>query len=391
MFGVLKRKFINPLAEIFGDSRAIGIVLLICTFTSLLVSNLAYGEVYQRFWQTEFEALHQLHLPHTLLHWINDGLMAVFFFLVGMEIKRELVDGELKSIRQSILPIAGALGGMFVPALLFTLFNKGTAFQTGWGIPTATDIAFSLGIASLLGNKVPVGLKIFLTALAIIDDLGAILIIAIFYGSAINYVALIGCVAVIAVILVLNAFSKRFGFVQVILGILLWYFMFNSGIHATVAGVLFAFLVPARLLTTFENKLHHPVYFLVMPVFALANTAIRFPAEGLAVLNGSLPWGIILGLFVGKPLGIFLASFIMVKLRLADLPKNTSFYKMIGAGILAGIGFTMSIFIATLAFTDTTLQDVSKIAVLAASFISMIIGFVWLYKSKHETVERDAA
>ncbi|WP_207493990.1 Na+/H+ antiporter NhaA [Aridibaculum aurantiacum] len=382
MFSVLKRRFLNPLFEFFNDSRAIGVVLLTCTFISLIISNLPDGDTYSNFWNIEFHIFETLHLPHSLLHWINDGLMAVFFFLVGMEIKREMVEGELSSFRQSLLPITGALGGMIAPALIFLLFTYGSVYQGGWGIPTATDIAFSLGIASLLGKRAPIGLKIFLTALAIIDDLGAILIIALFYGGTINLWLLLACVAIVIIIYFLNKRSRHFGVIHILLGLLLWYCMFNSGIHATVAGVIFAFLVPVRLLTRYENKLHHPVYFLVMPIFALANTAIVIPGGGVGILNSALPWGIMLGLFLGKPLGIFLSTYILIKLRLADLPTNTNFFKMAGAGILAGIGFTMSIFISTLAFEDKQFQDISKIAVLVASFASMIVGYLWLYSSK---------
>jgi Na+:H+ antiporter, NhaA family len=391
MIGVLKRKFINPLAEFFSDSRAIGIVLLTCTFLSLIITNLPAGDSYQRFWQYELENFHRWHLPNSFLHWINDGFMAIFFFLVGMEIKREMVAGELRSFRQSLLPIAGAFGGMVFPALIFLLFNAGSAFQMGWGIPTATDIAFSLGIASLLGKRVPIGLKVFLTALAIIDDLGAIVIIALFYGGNIQYLFLLACAAIVGIILLVNRFSKTFGPVQILLGLVLWYCMYNSGVHATVAGVVFALLVPNKLLSHYENKLHHQVYFLIMPLFALANTAIKIPAAGLSILNSALPWGIMFGLFIGKPLGIFTSTFIMVKLKIADLPAKTGFYKMMGTGILAGIGFTMSIFIATLAFNDVTSQDVSKIAVLVSSLASMVVGFIWLYFSKRKSGKRKAA
>ncbi len=384
MISALRRSFLNPLLEFFSDSRAIGIVLLVCTITSLLIANLIAGDGYSEFWATEFHVFENLYLPHSILHWINDGLMSLFFFLVGMEIKREMVNGELSSLRQSLLPIAGAIGGMIAPALIFLLFTKGTSAQGGWGIPTATDIAFSLGIASLLGTRAPVGLKIFLTALAIIDDLGAIVIIAFFYGAKINFILLLACAALGIIIYFVNKRSRHFGVFHILLGLALWYCMFNSGIHATVAGVVFAFLVPTRLLTRYENKLHHPVYFLIMPLFVLANTAISIPAAGLSVLDGALPRGIMLGLFIGKPLGIFTATWLLVKARLADLPAETGFYKMAGAGILAGIGFTMSIFIATLAFDDKSSQDISKIAVLVASFASIIVGFLWLYFSKKQ-------
>jgi NhaA family Na+:H+ antiporter len=295
-----------------------------------------------------------------------------------MEIKREMVEGELSSFKKSMLPVFAAMGGMVAPALLYLAINKGTVYNEGWGIPTATDIAFSLGIASLVGKKVPVSLKIFLTALAIIDDLGAIIIIALFYGAAVKIVYIVACIAIIVLITLLNKRKVKFGFLHALLGISLWYCMFNSGIHATVAGVIFAFLVPKELLKNLEHKFHNLVYFVIMPIFALANTAIVIPENGLSLLNLDLSRGIILGLVIGKPLGIITACFILVKMKLAELPTRTNWYQMIGAGILAGIGFTMSIFIATLAFTNPLFQDTAKIAVLVASFIAMITSYIWL-------------
>jgi len=386
MLSFLKHTFLNPLSEFIHDSRAIGITLLGATFISLLVANIPFTkEWYQHLWAYSFDGTtaHHLHisvlsLPNSPLLIINDLLMAIFFFLAGMEIKREMVCGELASIKKSILPIAAAIGGMAVPAILFTIINGGTAYTKGWAIPTATDIAFTLGVASLLGNRVPVALKIFLTALAIIDDLGAIIVIALFYGGKLQLLYLLVCAIIVGLLLLLNKFNIKFGILNLILGILLWYCMFNSGIHATVAGVVFAFLVPTKYLENFELKLHVPVYFLIMPIFALANTAIIFPDNGLQSLTGTLSWGIIIGLLIGKPLGICLASLILTKTKIAELPTATNWHQMIGAGILAGIGFTMSIFIATLAFTSTTEQDIAKIAVLSASTIAMIIGGLWL-------------
>ena len=380
---VLKRRFINPLLEFFSDSRAIGLVLLACTIISLFVTNYIPGGLnYQAFWNFEVHFFEVLHLPHTVLHWINDGFMSVFFALVGMEIKRELINGELSTFKKSLLPISGAVGGMVVPAIIFLLFTKGTIFNGGWGIPTATDIAFSLGIASLAGKRVPVGIKIFLTALAIIDDLGAIVVIALFYGGALKMAYIAACIVIIGVIYFINKVNLKFGIVHLIWGALLWYCMFNSGIHATVAGVIIAFMVPTHLLTAYENKLHHPVYFFIMPVFAIANTAILFPAEGFNILSGPMPWGIMLGLFIGKPLGIVLACLFVVKRKWAELPREANWYKLTGAGILAGIGFTMGIFIATLAFHDKTHQDIAKIAILTSSFASMIAGYIWLHFAK---------
>ncbi len=371
-------RFIDFFKEFIHDSRAIGIVLLSCTVVSLLLSNVFIGENYLHFWHIELPGFAQMHLPESLLHFINDALMALFFFLAGMEIKREMAEGELASFKKSALPVFAALGGMLVPAIIFLVFTKNTDYSHGWAIPMATDIAFTLGVASLLGKRVPVALKVFLTALAIIDDLGAIVVIALFYGGSIKIWFLVACAILIFLIILLNRFTKKFGIPQFILGIILWYCMFNSGIHATVAGVVFAFLVPVHLLNKFEVKLHHIVYFIIMPIFALANTAIIFPSNSGEALTGSLSWGIMLGLFIGKPLGIFLFCYLLVKRKYAELPNGTNWNQLFGAGILAGIGFTMSIFISTLAFSDVLHQDIAKISVLIGSFAAMMMGYMWL-------------
>jgi Na+:H+ antiporter, NhaA family len=385
----LKRNFISPLLEFIYDSRAIGIILIINTVLSLLISNSAWGINYISLWNYEFHLPSQL--PHTLLHWINDGFMAVFFFQVGMEIKRELISGELSSFKKSILPIAGALGGMLVPAFIFTLFNIHTAFQKGWGIPMATDIAFSLGVASLLGKRVPVALKIFLTALAIIDDLGAIIAIAAFYTSTLNLVYLLIGILIFVFLLIWNYFKLPFGFWNFILGLLLWFCLFNSGIHATIAGVLFAFTIPVKNLVQLENAFHNYVNFLIIPVFALANTAIMIPAGMTAYLSNSLSLGIIFGLLIGKPIGILLFCWIMIKLKLGQLAKGIHWKHMIGLGFLASIGFTMSIFISMLAFKDSFTQDISKMAVMLASLIGIILSYVWFKIFTKETQQYSLA
>ncbi len=385
MIHLIRRKVIHPLQRFIHDSRAVGITLLICTGISLLLANLGFWDNgYVNMWSAGFTGINEhlvtigvIHLPNTPLYIINDGLMAVFFFLAGMEIKRELVNGELASIKKSVLPVFAAIGGMLAPALLFGLLNKGTGAMQGWAIPTATDIAFTLGVASLLGNRIPVSLKIFITALAIIDDLGAIMVIAFFYGGHLQWGYLAGCLIIICILWLLNRAKKPFGWLQIILGLLLWYCMFNSGIHATVAGVVFALMVPVAQLKKFELALHKPVYFIIMPLFAVANTAITFPENSLQELNTSLSWGILLGLCIGKPLGIFGACYFLVKKKLADLPRGVNWHKLIGAGILAGIGFTMSIFISSLAYTDTGDQDIAKISVIIASFIAIIAGYCW--------------
>jgi NhaA family Na+:H+ antiporter len=301
-----------------------------------------------------------------------------------MEIKREMIFGELSSIKKSLLPIAAAIGGMIFPALFFTICNKGSNYSSGWAIPTATDIAFTLGVASLLGKRVPVNLKIFLTALAIIDDLGAIIVIALFYGGSINYLYLGAVVVVMLILYLLNKQKIKFGWLHIVLGVMLWYGMFNSGIHATVAGVVFAMFVPVGSLHRFEMKLHTPVYFIILPLFALANTAIVFPNNINEALASSLSWGIILGLCLGKPVGIFLLSYFLVYKKWALLPDGVSWNLLLSGGMLAGIGFTMSIFISTLAFDATMLQDIGKIATLVASLIAMVLGclMLWMFTKK---------
>lgn len=386
MLHFIRNTFLHPLKEIIHDSRAIGIILLCCTFLSLVIANIPSVNIaYTQFWENTFSKTneHWLHigfinLPNSILIIINDFLMAFFFFLAGMEIKRELSCGELSSFKKSFLPVFAALGGMLMPALLFLLCNKNSIYKHGWAIPTATDIAFTLGIASLLGKRVPLALKVFITALAIIDDLGAIVIIAIFYGSKLKVLYLVLSAVIVIVFYMLNKLKIKFGLWHILSSLLLWYCMFNSGIHATIAGVIAAFFVPVNNLEKLELKLHSPVYFLILPIFALANTAIIFPENFTTTLTNSLSIGIFIGLFLGKPLGIFIFSFLAVKTKIAALPEHTNFKQMIGAGILCGIGFTMSIFIAALAFKEIEFQNTAKIAVLIASFVSIIFGIIWL-------------
>ncbi|HNF28918.1 MAG TPA: Na+/H+ antiporter NhaA [Chitinophagaceae bacterium] len=385
MLQFLKNKFVNPLKEIIHDSRSIGIVLLACTILSLVLANISsINLTYTSFWNFSFNQSNEhsipigfLNLPNSILIIINDFLMAFFFFLAGMEIKRELTNGELSSYKKSILPIIAAIGGMLFPAIIYFAFNISTNHLHGWAIPTATDIAFTLGIASLLGKRVPLSLKIFITALAIIDDLGAILVIAFFYGSHLHFTYLFISLLLTLLLILINKFKNKFVILHIIVAFLLWYCMFNSGIHATLAGVIVAFIVPAKSISKLEMKLHTPVYFIVLPIFALANTAIIFPNNIPALLNTSLSWGIIAGLVFGKPLGIFIASFITIKTKLAQLPTKTNYMQLAGAGILCGVGFTMSIFISSLAFNEPINQDTAKIAVLFASSLAIILGIVW--------------
>jgi NhaA family Na+:H+ antiporter len=391
--GIIKQffrtRFINPILEFIQDSRAVGITLFACTIISLLWSNSRWADAYTGFWNLEIHLPEFLKLPHSLLHWINDLLMAIFFFLVGMEIKRELLNGELSSLKQSVVPVAAAIGGMVVPAGIFLALNKGTDFQHGWGIPMATDIAFSLGVASLLGKRVPFALKVFLMALAIIDDLGAILVIALFYGGDVQTQFLWIAAGICGVLFLLSKTKLKFGPLHFLIGLLLWYVVFRSGIHATIAGVVFAMFVPLKQLPDLEHKFHDPVNFLILPIFALANTAITIPGDFAGAIGTSLSWGIILGLVLGKPIGITLMSWLMVVFKIGEKPKNTSWIQLMGVGVLAGIGFTMSIFIATLAFDSKENQDISKIATLIASMAAMVIGLIWLYLSgkKNDSAE----
>jgi len=371
----LKRNFLSPFRELLHDSRAIGVLILLTSALSLLLSNTGFANRYIPFWLTETHLSNLL--PHTLQHWINDGLMSVFFFLAGLEIKRELTQGELASFKKSVLPVAGAMGGMLFPALIFFFFNNGSDLSKGWGIPMATDIAFSLGVASLIGSRAPLTLKIFLTALAIIDDLGAIIAIAFFYTGSINFYCLAGGLILWILLLLANHKKLPFTFINIIAGLLLWLLIFNSGVHATVAGVLFAFTIPSRLVSKLEHKLHNPVQFMIIPLFVLANTAIALPSGFIHHLSGQLSLGILAGLLIGKPLGILSFCYAAVKLKLGELPAGVSWKHMFGLGILAAIGFTMSIFIAMLAFDDLQLQDQSKTAVIAASLLAIVFSWLW--------------
>ncbi|GEP96839.1 Na+/H+ antiporter NhaA [Chitinophaga cymbidii] len=385
IIGKVRNKLISPIFQFLADSRAVGIVLIACTIVSLILANSSFATSYISFFTAFFDPStghhyewNGLHLPNSWLLWINDGFMVLFFFLVGMEIKRELTTGELASIRKSLLPVLAAVGGMVAPALIFSLFNGGTPYGHGWGIPMATDIAFSLGILSLLGRRVPISLKIFLTALAIIDDLGAILTIAIFYTDELHMMYLYIGGGIFALLLLLNYLKVQRLIFYFIPGVILWYCIFNSGIHATIAGVLLAFTIPLSKINALEHNLHDPVNFLIMPAFALANTAIAFPADLLQAFSHSVSFGVIAGLVLGKPLGIFLICFIAVKLKLASLPSQTNWTQLWGIGMIAGVGFTMSIFIATLAFSEIEIQVISVMSVILASVIAGVAGFIFL-------------
>lgn len=363
--------------DFIESEKAGGIILIICTLLSLLAANSSFGESYMHFW-------HQNIGTHSLEHWINDGLMTIFFLLIGLELEREIYAGELSNVRNALLPISGALGGMILPAGLFLLLNFGTDTQSGAGIPMATDIAFALGILSLLGNRVPTSLKIFLTALAVIDDLGAILIIAIFYTGDLNWMNLGIALSIFGVLLILNRMKVHNLIPYLIGGVFMWYFMLNSGVHATITGVLLAFAIPFSSGSKkspsiiLQHFLHQPVAFFILPVFALANTAILINSDWHYALSHNYTLGIALGLILGKPIGITLFSYLAVKFKICKLPEDINWKAVIGVGFLGGIGFTMSIFITILAFSDKEHIDNSKIMILVSSLIAGAIGFVYL-------------
>lgn len=371
------QKMTKLFREFFESEKAGGLILIAVTIVSLIIANSNYGEVYDSFWHHKLVGL-------SIEHWINDGLMAIFFLLIGLELEREIYIGELSDFRNALLPFSGALGGMLIPAGLFALINSGLPSAAGSGIPMATDIAFAIGILSLLGNKVPLSVKVFLTALAVIDDLGAILVIAIFYSSNISLNYLFASLTVFALLLLLNRLKVHRVWPYIVGGIAMWFFMLNSGIHATITGVLLAFAIPfgngnhKTSSSKIQHFLHKPVAFLILPIFALANTSINFEGNIIDALRSPISLGILLGLVVGKPLGILLFSWISVRLKISILPTDLNWGRLLGIGMLAGIGFTMSIFIALLAFTDSAMINNSKLAILAGSLLSGILGFVWL-------------
>ena len=366
--------------EFFSNSQSSGILLVFCVLISLMIANSSASEGFQSF-------LDQSWGPYSVSVWINDGLMAVFFLLVGLEIKRELLEGELSNFKNASLPIFAAIGGMLVPAAIFTLFNHGTEYSKGWAIPMATDIAFSLAIISMLGKSVPSAVKVFLAALAIVDDLGAIVVIAIFYTDEIHWNYLLYSGIIVAILAVLNFLKVKKHIFYLIPGCALWYFMHHSGIHATIAGVILAFCIPASKadneeaspLEKLEHFLHIPVSYAIMPIFALANTNITFKAGMVDGLFSNFGYGIVFGLILGKLIGINLFSFIAIKLKISSLPDKSRWVHMIGAGLLAGIGFTMSIFIALLSYKDNQdLQDSAKFAILTASVLAGFLGYLLL-------------
>ena len=381
----------KPFKWFFKLEAASGLILLIAAILALLISNSDLSELYfHTLEQYIFIGINDLGLKLSIHHWINDALMAIFFFFVTLEIKREFLHGELSNIKQALLPIIAAVGGMVVPALFYIVINFGNAETiNGWAIPSATDIAFSLGILSLLGSRVPVSLKVFLTALAIIDDLGAILIIAFFYSGdlSIPYLSLIFVSYLL--LLVLNRFSVKIFLPYLLVGLCMWFFTYKSGIHATIAGVLLASTIPHRLkdhdfslLVKIEHLISPYVAFLIMPIFAFANAGVNLEGLTLSSLLSPVPLGILLGLFFGKQIGVLLFSYVSVKLKFAEMPNNSSWLSVYGVSVLTGIGFTMSLFVGNLAFVENTQYiDGVKIGVLTGSLLSTVFGYFILLLS----------
>ena len=423
---------LKPINEFLHQEASGGILLIICTVIALAWANSPWSDSYHNLWHTylSLNIKNFLSFNYSLHHWINDGLMAIFFFTVGLEIKRELLVGELSSIQKASLPIAGALGGMVVPALIYIIFNAGGEGANGWGIPMAADIAFVVGIMELLGPRIPITLKIFMLALAIADDIGAVLVIAIFYTANISILALVVAGIVLFVLVVLNKIGTKSLTLFSILGIILWLAFLKSGVHATIAGVLLAFTIPAtarydtkkfsnkvkelidkfdttgehgenvlsnperqtdvlaieesceKVLTPlqrFEHILHPWAAFFIIPVFALANAGVTLIGLDIfAALSNPISLGIIIGLFVGNQVGIFSFSYLTVKMKFATLPEGVNWKTLYGATVLAGVGFTMSLFIAGLAFADPALLELSKIGVLSGSLLSGVVGYIFL-------------
>ena len=385
----------NILDDFIKKESSAGILLIFVTIVALILSNSPFASLYTSFLHTPIEIrVGALQIDKHLYHWVNDGLMAVFFLLIGLEVKREVFEGHLSSLSQIALPGFAALGGMLVPAIVYVLFNYNDEFALkGWAIPTATDIAFALGILSLLGKRVPVSLKIFLMALAIIDDLGAIVIIAIFYTSELSTLATIVAATCLTILILLNRFHVTKKAAYIIVGVILWISVLKSGVHATLAGVALAFTIPLGLKTkngieynlskSLEHDLHYWVAFFILPFFAFVNAGIDIRNIELPLMFESVPLGIGLGLFLGKQLGVFGFSWMAIKLGLASLPKDSNWLQLYGVSVLTGIGFTMSLFIGSLAFTDdTTYQYTDKLAILLGSFASGIFGYMILLRSK---------
>ena len=375
----------KPFKWFFKLEAASGLFLLFAAIIALIISNSNFSDLYfSTLDKYLFIGINNFGLKLSVLHWINDALMAIFFFFVTLEIKREFLQGELSNIKQALLPIIAAVGGMLVPALFYVFINLGDSETlNGWAIPSATDIAFSLGVLSLLGKRVPLSLKVFLTALAIIDDLGAIVIIALFYSGDLSIEYLTLMLLAFIILLLINKFNIKKFLPYLVVGLFLWDFTHNSGIHATIAGVLLAMTIPHRkkekdfsLLIKIEHAISPYVAFGIMPLFAFANAGVSLEGLSFASLLDKVPLGIVLGLFLGKQLGVFIFSYISIKLKVAQMPNDTSWYNFYGVGVLTGIGFTMSLFVGNLAFAENVqYMDGVKIGVLTGSLLSTLFGY----------------
>ncbi len=363
--------------DFFESEKIAGILLILCTILSVFLANSIYSSSYIQFWHIEF-------FGHNLEFWINDGLMTIFFLMIGLELEREIYTGELSKIKDALLPIFAAIGGMILPAIIYLIFNFRSNTQSGYGIPMATDIAFALAILTLLGKKVPVSLKIFLTAFAVIDDLGAILVIAIFYTKTLIWTNLFVAISIFIFLLILNRLKIRNIIIYLFFGIIMWFFMLISGIHATISGVLLAFAIPFGNGSSksssyiLQHILHKPVAFYILPIFALANTAIVLNSNSFIAFSENYSLGIFFGLLIGKPLGIFTLTFVAVKVGFCKLPNDLNWKTILGAGFLGGIGFTMSIFITLLAFENQVVVNNSKFIILITTLFAGIVGFIFL-------------
>ena len=397
---VLRRRVL--LEKILHNSMTGGVLLLVCAVLAVMAANIPALEWLHRFWDISFGfSFGDFSFSMPVRNWVDDVLMAVFFFSVGLEIKRELLVGELSTMKKAMLPMFAALGGMIFPALIFTYFNAGTPSASGWGIPMATDIAFAIGVLSLLGDRCPAGLKVLLVALAVVDDIGAIIVLAVFYPSHdIHFIYLLYAALTVLALVGVNRAGIRSNFVYLLLGLVLFVFVFRSGVHATIAGVILAMTIPAKTATgdiraftgpdsplgKLESALHPWVNFLIMPIFALANAGVVIDSSSIA--GGSMPAvipGVFFGLLVGKPLGIFTFSWLAVKLRVAGMPDGAKWRQIFSLGMLGGIGFTMSIFIDNLAFTDPHLVNAGKFAILVTSFLAACLGLAALYMTTDKT------
>ncbi len=384
--------FTQFLQDFIKKESSAGILLIFVTILALLLENSFMSAFYTSFLHTPVEIrFGDLHIAKPLLLWVNDGLMAVFFLVIGLEIKREVIEGHLSSLSQIALPGIAALGGMIVPALIFIAFNRGEDFSmNGWAIPTATDIAFALGILSLLGKRVPISLKVFLMALAIIDDLGAILIIAFFYTSELSTMSITIAAIALFILFIMNRMDVAIKSAYIVVGIILWVSVLKSGVHATLAGVALAFMIPLSskdkegntfsMAKEMEYDLHNWVAFMILPLFAFVNAGVDLKGISIEEMAGPVPLGIMLGLFIGKQVGVFGFSWLAIKMGLASLPKGSNWILLYGVSVLTGIGFTMSLFVDTLAYNDTQIYHYAdKLAILLGSFLSAIVGYLILH------------